>query len=33
MFSIINEVVNLAKKYGDAQSGAFVNGILAKIAE
>jgi len=30
---IINEVVNLAKKYGDIQSGAFVNGILAKIAE
>ena len=30
---IINEAVNLAKKYGDSQSGAFVNGILAKIAE
>jgi len=30
---IINEAVNLAKKYGDAQSGAFVNGVLAKLAE
>ena len=30
---IINEAVNLAKKYGDAQSGAFVNGLLAKLAE
>lgn len=30
---IINEAVSLAKKYGDAQSGSFVNGILAKLAE
>ena len=30
---IINEAVNLAKKYGDAQSGSFVNGMLAKLAE
>ena len=30
---IINEAVKLAKKYGDAQSGAFVNGLLAKLAE
>ena len=30
---IINEAVNLAKKYGDAQSGSFVNGLLAKLAE
>lgn len=30
---IINEAVSLAKKYGDAQSGSFVNGMLAKLAE
>lgn len=30
---IINEAVALAKKYGDAQSGSFVNGLLAKLAE
>ena len=30
---IINEAVNLAKKYGEAQRGAFVNGILAQLAE
>ena len=30
---IINEAVSLAKKYGDAQSGAFVNGVLAQLAE
>lgn len=30
---IINEAVNLAKKYGEAQSGSFVNGILAQLAE
>ena len=30
---IINEAVNLAKKYGEVQSGAFVNGLLAKLAE
>lgn len=29
---VINEAVALAKKYGEAQSGPFVNGILAKIA-
>lgn len=28
---VINEAVNLAKKYGDAQSGSFVNGVLAKL--
>lgn len=28
---VINEAVTLAKKYGDAQSGAFVNGVLAKL--
>lgn len=27
----INEMVDLAKKYGDAESGKFVNGILDKI--
>ena len=30
---IINEAVSLAKKYGETQSGAFVNGLLAKLAE
>lgn len=30
---IINEAVSLAKKYGDAQSGAFVNGVLAQLSE
>jgi N utilization substance protein B len=30
---IINEAVAIAKKYGTAGSGNFVNGILAKIAE
>lgn len=29
---IINEAVTIAKKYGDADSGQFINGILAKIA-
>lgn len=28
----INEAVELAKKFGDDNSGSFVNGILAKIA-
>ncbi|MBI4355279.1 MAG: transcription antitermination factor NusB [Candidatus Omnitrophica bacterium] len=28
---IINEAVELAKKYGDVESGKFVNGILDKI--
>jgi len=27
----INEAVDIAKKYGDEQSGSFVNGILDKI--
>ena len=30
---IINEAVNLAKKYGEAQSGTFINGVLAQLAE
>lgn len=30
---VINEAVTLAKKYGDAGSGAFVNGVLAHLAE
>jgi len=29
----INEAINLAKKYGDEESGKFVNGILDKIKE
>ncbi|HLS06894.1 MAG TPA: transcription antitermination factor NusB [Bacillota bacterium] len=29
----INEAVELAKKFGDDQSGKFVNGVLAKIIE
>ena len=28
---VINEVVELAKKYGDEPSPSFVNGILANI--
>lgn len=28
----INEAVELAKKYGQDESGSFVNGILAKLA-
>lgn len=28
----INEAVELAKKYGQEKSGAFVNGVLAKLA-
>ena len=28
----INEAVELAKKYGADESGAFVNGVLAKFA-
>ncbi len=28
----INEAVELAKKYGQDQAGAFVNGVLAKFA-
>lgn len=29
---IINEAVELAKKFGTEKSGSFVNGVLAKIA-
>ena len=28
---ILNEVVNMAKKYGEETSPAFINGVLAKI--
>jgi N utilization substance protein B len=28
----INEAVDLAKRYGSEESGAFVNGILDKIS-
>jgi N utilization substance protein B len=28
---VINEIVELAKKYGDAKSYEFLNGVLAKI--
>ncbi len=28
---IINENINIAKKYGTQESGAFINGILSKI--
>lgn len=28
---IINEVVNIAKKYGEETSAPFINGVLAKI--
>ena len=30
---IINEAVNMAKKYGEETSPAFINGVLAKIIE
>lgn len=30
--AVINEAVKLSKKYGTDKSGAFVNGVLAKIA-
>lgn len=30
---IINEAVNMAKKYGEETSPAFVNGVLAKVVE
>ena len=30
---IINEAVNLAKKYGELSSGSFVNGVLAQLTE
>ena len=29
----INEAVDIAKKYGDKDSGKFVNGILDKISK
>ena len=29
----INEAVELAKKFGQKESGSFVNGILARFAE
>ncbi|MBP3039755.1 transcription antitermination factor NusB [Bacillaceae bacterium Marseille-Q3522] len=29
---VINEAIEIAKKYGDVQSGKFVNAILAKIS-
>jgi transcription antitermination factor NusB len=29
----INEAIELAKKYGDKDSGKFVNGVLAKISK
>ena len=29
----INEVVELAKKYGEEQSGKFINGALAKVVK
>ena len=29
----INEAIDLAKKYGDVDSGKFVNGILDKIRD
>ena len=30
---VINEAVDLSKKYGTDKSGAFVNGVLAKVAK
>lgn len=30
---VINEVVELAKKYGDEKSHEFINGVLAKVLE
>ncbi|MEG1529165.1 MAG: transcription antitermination factor NusB [Clostridia bacterium] len=30
---VINEAVELAKRYGTEKSGSFVNGVLGKIAE
>lgn len=30
---IINEVVNMAKKYGEETAGSFINGVLAKVVE
>ena len=30
---VVNEVVKIAKKYGDDSSGSFINGVLASIIE
>ena len=30
---IINEVVNMAKKYGEERAGSFINGVFAKVVE
>ena len=30
---IINEVVTMAKKYGEETAGSFINGVLAKVVE
>ena len=30
---IINEVVNMAKKYGEETAGSFINGVLAQVVE
>lgn len=30
---IINEVVNMAKRYGEETAGSFINGVLAKVVE
>jgi N utilization substance protein B len=30
---VINEAIELGKKYGSEQSGAFVNGVLDKVAQ
>lgn len=30
---VVNEVVELAKKYGDEKSHEFINGVLAKVLE
>ena len=30
---IINEVLNMAKKYGEETAGSFINGVLAKVVE
>ena len=30
---VVNEAVELSKKYGTDKSGAFVNGVLAKVAK
>ena len=30
---VINEAVNMAKKYGEDNSASFINGVLAKVVE